>query len=89
MVLAKQRSGDEKCLNCGSHDTMPFIGNPGLTEILSNDFIYSGSSPTGFIHPNCDCSGKIIAVGDDMRFNLVPSTNIYRMDGSYKEKIYH
>ncbi|MGK0371264.1 MAG: putative RNA-binding Zn-ribbon protein involved in translation (DUF1610 family) [Glaciecola sp.] len=86
MELANQRSGDEKCLKCGSHDTRPFMSNSGLTEVLRNNFISSGSSPTGFMHPNC--GGEIIAVGDDMRLNLVPSTNIYNMDGSFKEKVY-
>jgi ferredoxin len=87
MELAKKRKGDEKCLKCGSHDATPFMGNKELAGMRTIDFTYSGKSPTGFIHPNC--GGEIAAVGDDIRFSFAPSTNIYNMDGSFREKLYH
>jgi hypothetical protein len=87
MELANNRMGDEKCLKCGSNDATPLPDEVKLAGTQITGRKYSENSPTGFIHPHC--GGEIIAVGDDMRFNLVPSTNIYSMDGSFKEKIYH
>jgi hypothetical protein len=84
--LANRRAGGERCLKCGSHDAKPLAGEIDSSNLMQEDFTFSGQSDTGLIHPNC--SGEIHIEGTGMRFSYVPSINIYNTDGTFREKLY-
>ncbi len=77
MKLSMKRKGTERCLDCGSRNVVPFRGNIGVT--LADNFVFAGSSNTGFIHPHC--GGEFIAKGSGTRYLVRFTTRRYDTEG--------
>ena len=75
-MLGIRRRGSERCLRCGSTDHQPFNNAMQPDQELN----YSGTQPTGFIHPGC--GGTIQFKGDGMRFAMAfRSKKVYSTEG--------
>ncbi len=70
------RITNERCLECGSTDVLPFNGDFDLE--YENRF-YKGVLMTGFKHPNC--GGEFIAKGSDIALNIRFEEKLYSLDG--------
>ena len=76
LYMISKRKGTEKCLTCGSSDTIKFDGDYSL-EYESG--LYQGVKRTGFIHPKC--GGEFIATPNPMRYHMRFTPKYYDING--------
>jgi len=82
--LAEVRSGQERCLKCGSYVVVPYKPakeGEGFKE--RGDFMYHGEHNTDFEHPGC--SGTFYEKADDLRLHGIYKSRFYKPDGRFIE----
>ena len=86
--LAEARTGQERCLTCGSHVVQPY--NPireGGGFKSRGDFMYHGEHKTDFEHPGC--GGMFYEKADDVRLHGKFEPRFYKPDGTFIESYYN
>ena len=76
LYLNDVRKNNERCLSCASINVKPLKADYSLTY---DGFLYQGQKDIGFTHPSC--GGSIIAVPNEVRFNIAYQKIHYSTDG--------
>ena len=76
LELIEERSGNERCLNCGSFDVKRFDGDFSQLNHFAGD---TNAIPTGFMHP--ECGGEFLATADPIRLFYKFAPKFYSVDG--------
>ena len=84
--LAQKRTGQERCLTCGSHVVEAYKPTREGGGLKSQGFMYHGQCNTDFEHPGC--GGMFYEKADDVRMHGKFDSKFYTADGVFIESYF-